>query len=139
MVQIFAKFGMPFFMGLTPPFPDLEGSSLLTLCRKGIVARIATIPAKFIGTFNGQLKSIVVVAFHQNNAGSENQQLCYLGWRSRFWSEDHGFLSHSSRHPGESGARVPSRSGDDCLRTNFMGTCHHNRGSAVLERSRRVF
>src|SRR5262245_34405243 len=119
MVEVFAEFLMPFRMCILPPFPNFERGRFLALGCDRLVASIAAVPSKFMCGFDGQVKGVVVGSLHQNHLCAEDQQLCHLRWWGRFWSEDHGFLSHGSRHPCERCARVPSGGSHDHFRADL--------------------
>ena len=72
---------VPGTMFLTPPFPYLQGRSLLPFSSEGIVARIAAVPAKFFGSLDGQVKGIVVTAIHQDDLRAVDKQLGHFGRR----------------------------------------------------------
>jgi len=138
MLESLAELIVPFRVRILPPFPDLEGGGLLPLCSERIVARVAAIPAKFVRAFHGEIEGVVVRAVYQNNSRAEDEQLRHLRLRRGLWREDDRLLPSRGRHPCESRAGVPGRSGDDDLGADLVSTSHNDGAGSVFERSRRV-
>src|SRR5258708_21232120 len=117
---------------------DLQCCGFLAVRLEWAYARVAAVPAEFLGGFEAQIECVVVSTLNCKNRCAKDEHLRDLGFRSGCRDKDHGLLSGAGANPSKGGSSVPGARRRHDGRAKLLCARDDHRAGPVLQRGSRV-